>query len=42
MLTCKEGGHRCWELCQNIVKMHLWLALACEGSGRYGNATETP
>ena len=28
MLTCEEGGWRCWELCQNIIKMHFQLALA--------------
>jgi len=42
-LTCKEGGGcGCWELCQNVVKMHFQLTLACEGSGRHGNATEMP
>jgi hypothetical protein len=38
-LACEDGGGcGCRELCQNIVKMHFWLALACEGSGRRGNA----
>jgi len=42
-LACEEGGGRgCWELCQNVVNMHFRLTLACEGSGRHGNATETP
>jgi hypothetical protein len=42
-LASKEGGGRgCRELCQNVVKMHLRLALACEGSGRHGNATKAP
>ena len=25
-----------------VLKMHLWLALACKGDGRCGNTTETP
>ena len=41
-LACEEGGRGCRELCQNVIKMHLRLALACEGSGRHGNATKTP
>jgi hypothetical protein len=38
-LACEEGGGRG---CQNVVKIHLRLALACEGSGRCESATETP
>ena len=42
-LACEEGGGcGCRELCQNVIKMHFRLALACEGSGRHGNATEMP
>jgi hypothetical protein len=42
-LACEDGGGRgCWELCQNVIKMHFRLALACEGSGRHRNATEMP
>ena len=42
-LTCEEGGRcGCRELCQNVIKIHFRLALACKGSGRHENATETP